>query len=252
MSPRDRRRGQTTTIDGAKPVLDGFAMAREANIVNARNQGVSNTELPGRKATPQQSRATFHGNFTPELAGHMGNLLNSGLTDDIPIDFGNDIDTTEGVDAPPKIENLPAILSTAIAKTDNLIFPLWHQVKDLPNYRASAIRALGRQIFGMFTDTPIEDIQCCTTIPNEPGQRANRREEVQAMMAWIKKNGVKNDEMRMTFEELMPGYEADVQAWDAEGFSFVLVKDPSGYFVYAWPGGRGVHLEQEPPRPMLR
>lgn len=245
MRPRDRRRGQTTVLEGDKPVIDGFAMAKEANIVNARNHSVANTELPGRQATAHQTRTAIRANFSEEASGHLADLLNSDLRDNVPVHFDNDIDdTVEGVERRTP-ENLPAIISTAVARTDDMIVPEWHQLRNLPGYRAEQIRALGRQIFSMFTDTPIEDIQACTTLSNDV-------QEVQAMMAWIKNNGVRNDKMEMDFNQLMRGYMADVQSWDAEGFSFLLVRDHSGHYVYGWPGGRGVHLTQDAPRPLLR
>lgn len=242
--PRDRRRGQTTVLDGEKPVIDGFAMAREANIVNARNQSVANTDLPGERATAAQTRTAIRGTLTAEAASQLSHLMNSGLRDNVQDDLHN-VAPTEGVER-RKIETLPAIISTAIARTDeNMIIPQWHQVRNLPGFSASAIRALGRQIFNLFTDVPVEDVQCCTTLSNDEN-------EVKAMMAWIKKNGICNEKMKMDFDQVLPAYAPYVQAWDVEGYSFLLVKDPMGHYVYGWPGGRGVHLEQEAPRPMLR
>jgi hypothetical protein len=245
MRPRDRRRGQAAVIDGDKPIIDGFAMAKEANICNARNNSVTSSEMPGRQATSQQTRAAIRTNLSESASSQLADLLNSDLKDVVPVHFDNDIeDTTNGVERRTP-ENLPAIVSTAIANTDGMIIPKWHKISNLQGYRAEQIRAAGRQIFGMFTDTPIEDIQACTTCSNDV-------EEVQAMMAWIKKNGVRNEKMEMDFNQLMRGYKADAQSWDAEGFSFLLVRDSEGHYVYGWPGGRGVHLTEDAPRPMLR
>lgn len=242
LRPRDRRRRDVATVDA--PAIDGFAMAKEANIAKANNHDVANTELPGRRVTASATRNSLRGTLSAEASAHLSSLLSSDLKDEVPVHF-DDGEHVEGV-TPRRPENLPTIISTAVARTDdNWIVPEWHQVRNLPGYRAEQIRALGRQIFRMFTETPLEDIQTCTTLSNDV-------QEVQAMMAWIKKNGIRNDKMEMDFNQVMPAYKADVQSWDVEGFSFLLVRDPSGHYIYGWPGGRGVHLEEEPPRPMLR
>lgn len=242
MRPKDRRRRQAQTDLADKPKLDGFAAAKMANITTTKNKAPTNSELPGRRASRQQTATSIRGTLNRESARHLTSLFNSGLRDDVPVELDDDM----GVPEERTPENLPAIISTAIANTDEtMIIPKWHQLKNLHGYRAQQIRALGRQIFEVFTDTPIEDIQACTTLSNDTI-------EVQAMMAWIKKNGVRNDKMEMDFDAVMPGYKADVQNWDVEGFSFLLVRDDYGHYVWGWPGGRGVHLEEEPPRPMLR
>lgn len=245
MRPRDRRRGQATVIESDKPVIDGFAMAKEANIVNARNNSVTSSDMPGRQATSAQTRASIRGGFSDLASDHFTALHRSDLRDDVPTHSDeDDALVSDGVDRRTP-ENLPAVISTAITLTDDMIIPQWHKVQNLPAFCAQQVRALGRQIFKEYTDIPVDDIQTCTTLTNDV-------REVQAMMAWIKKNGVRNDEMKYDFNDLMPGYHADVQNWDAEGYSFLLVRDHSGHYVYGWPGGRGVHLTEDAPRPMLR
>ena len=39
----------------------------------------------------------------------------------------------------------------------------------------------------------------------------------------------------MNFEKTMPGYEAEVIIYDAEGSTFMLVKDAMGDYIYSWP-----------------
>lgn len=245
MRPRDRRRGQSTLIDGDNPVVDGFAMAKEANIVAARNRGVANIDLPGQQATAQQTRTSVRNSFSGQASGHFSGLSSSDLRDDVPTNYAENNATISGGEDRRTPENLPAIISTAIALTEDMIIPQWHKVCNLPAFCVQQVRSLGRQIFKEYTDIPVDDIQTCTTLTNDV-------REVQAMMGWIKKNGVRNDEMKYDFNDIMPGYHADVQSWDAEGYSFLLVRDHSGHYVYGWPGGRGVHLTEEAPRPMLR
>jgi hypothetical protein len=149
----------------------------------------------------------------------------------------------DGVPEPVNIENLPAIINKEITETDGRFHPEWHQIKNLPRYIQQPIRALGRQIFGQFTDTPIEDIQMIGTIGN-----INPTQEVQGMMAWITKNGIRDQDAKMDFGQIMPGYEADTSLWNTKDFTFLLVKDFAGYYVYGWVGGREFHVGHHEPK----
>lgn len=158
------------------------------------------------------------------------------------IDAPADINATVGVEPmPPTTENLPAIISREIENTDGKIFPEWHQIKHLPGYLQQPIRALGRAVFGQFTDTPIEDIQMIGTIGG-----LNPDRDVAGMMNWIRRNGARDDAANIDFSQIMPGYRADVSLWRTADYSFLLVSDFHGKFIYAWAGGRGVHVADEP------
>lgn len=140
---------------------------------------------------------------------------------------------------PRRPEDLPAVINKAVALAGARAVPKWRQVKHLPGYLAAPIRALGRQVFGSLTDTPIEDIQILSTLTNPKG-------EVDAASGWLRRNGAPDDAMRMEFEASFPGYKADVVAMSSEGFSFLLVRDFAGEYIYAWPGGRGVAIGTRP------
>lgn len=214
--------------------------------------------VPGKSASRTVTqRAATNIRMTPEAsaraAGHIGSLMNSGLVDDISdaeamrlAGMDNDGDETDGYvdDVPRTPENLPAVISTAITETGGEINPDWHQVRNLPGYAVNQIRALGRQIFRQFTDIPVDDIQTVTTLTNS-------EREVQYLMAWLQRFGQKDDEANIDFEATMPGYTADAQLWNVEGFGFLVVRDFAGYYVYGWPGGRGVDLEHDTPPPRL-
>ena len=202
--------------------------------------------LPGRTASGGQARARASGvTMTPSAAAHLGDLGASGIGDEISDQeaarrAGHDnsgAPTTAGATPEPvNPENLPAVVSNALSKEGPADFdPEWIQVRHLPGYLQSPIRALGRGVFGQFTDTPIEDIQVITTLTNP-------EDDVKRMMGFIRKNGIRDDEARIDFSRVMPGYQAETQLWRMVGYEFLLVKDMMGYYIYGWPGGRGVHL----------
>jgi hypothetical protein len=98
------------------------------------------------------------------------------------------------------------------------------------------IKRLGAEVFGAMTDTPIDDIQMVSTV-NSPVT------EVQALMSWIKHNGTRDDEAVVDFGKIMPGYRAETQVWSVEDYTFLLVRDMQGHYVYGWPGGPDPKIE---------
>ena len=181
-------------------------------------------DLPGRKATAAKTRASVRAPSDERSFGFLSDLARSGMQDDVV--HGN-LDTLGSDTVPVNPENLPTIISTAVAET-GAICPEWHMVRNLPGYMQSAIRAMGRAVFAPFTNTPIENIQVVSTLSNpEP--------EVRAMMNWIRENGRRDDEAELHFHEIMPGYGARTQIWTAAHCTFMLVQDHAGYYVYGWP-----------------
>ena len=150
----------------------------------------------------------------------------------------NDTDTTGSCSDPEtrgtKLvvkEKLPAVVDKDNA-TESDIEPEWHQVKHLPGYLSSPIRALGRQVFGAFTKTPIEDIHVLADLG---GRGPNNMREIDAVAGWLQKNGMKDTHAKMHFQRSIPGYKAELIVYRARGRTFLLVRDFAGKYAYAWP-----------------
>jgi len=244
---------------------DGFAFGPRPDLgqvapVHPRQAPAA--PLPGRQAGSIEGRATGMAAArrvmgTPGAADMAAALANSGLRDAISdaeaariSGNGHGYGYGEGVlDEPRPTENLPAVISRAVAERGGTFQPTWHQVKHLPGYLSSPVRALGRAVFAQFTRTPIEDIQILCTLTNPEA-------EVRAIMGWISLHGIRDDQASLDFARAMPTLpgrpgmaqpKADVQVWNTQGYSFVLVRDPFGHYVYGMAGGRGVHLAQSKP-----
>lgn len=245
--PREQRRG-TLTADPNRPVLDGFATSANAPPAIHREGSRSLADMPGTKASAQTSRTATTRHFQGDRGAAMRDwsaLASMNLRDEISDEEARRNQDT-GVILEVNTDNLPAIISTAITNSgDNQIVPEWHQVRNLPGYAANAIRALGRAVFSNFTDTPIEEIQTVTTLTNDTN-------EVKALMHWISKNGIRDDIAEVDFGMDLEAIRADVQLWNVDDYSFLLVKDPYGHYVYGWPGGRDFRLDEEPSAPRLR
>jgi hypothetical protein len=128
-------------------------------------------------------------------------------------------------------ENMPAIVSSALEKVGDIV-PEWHMVKHLPGYLSSGIRAMGRAVFAPFTSTPIEKIQ---VLANLMDNGPNEQKEIDAVVGFVTQNGQRNSEAEIQFREKIPDYTAKVQVYMALGYTFLLVKDFAGKYVYAWP-----------------
>lgn len=241
------------TLDIEGPSSKGDLTTTSGNAHNSVAHGRDRAaNLPGKKQSKAQTKAAIKPMSAAAQDDMRGIMQMVGDTQDEISDdeaarrAGHDsVGHTDGMNEPPTPQNLPAIINTAVAASGMHIEPKWHMVRNLPGYMQSGIRALGRQLFGPFTDTPIEDIQVLSTLSNDDT-------EVKAMMTWIKRNGVKDDEAQIKFDNSPASrYGADVQIWNAEGFTFMVVKDPHGYYVYGWPGGRGTQVGHDA-QPMAR
>ena len=137
---------------------------------------------------------------------------------------------TPGTDV-ATIETLPDVINKEIAKHAP-VEPDWHQIKHLPGYIKAAIRAMGRQVFGTFTKTRIEDIQ---VIANLGGQGPNTEREVNAVAGWLKDNGTRDTDGEMNFQRSIPDYDAEFKMYSFDKFTFMIVKDDYGNYIYSWP-----------------
>ena len=276
-----RRPARTQDVDPFAPFepQDPFAPRPEQPLVPGAEQGAEQgSNLPTGDTPPSQEptqgmpgstrsaadtrRAAAGAQLPPGAADMLSQLHAHGAEDEI-----DDVEAARraGLDPahahnaptpgaepvlPRNPENLPAVVGQALMAHGDTEYPddwqpKWSQVKHLPGYLKNAIRALGRQVFGQFTDTSIEDLQVMATL-------INSEIDVRRMMAFIRKNGVKDDEATLDFNRSMQGYNADVQLWRMVGYEFLLVQDFAGYYIYGWPGGRGVHLPAPTQRGQLR
>ena len=86
---------------------------------------------------------------------------------------------------PVAVNHIPAVVSQEVGNIQP-IEPEYHMVRHLPGYLKNPIRALGRQVFKVFTDTAIEDVQ---VLANLNGKGPNSKEELNAVASYLQQNG---------------------------------------------------------------
>lgn len=131
----------------------------------------------------------------------------------------------------PKSTTLPVVINTSLRAVGEQE-PEFHMVKNLPGYMVSGIRAVGRKVFEPFTKTKIEDIQVIANLNNSG---PNSSLEINSVAAFLKKYGTRNSKYEISFFDKIPGYEADALIYTYANFTFLLVKDHAGDYIYAWP-----------------
>lgn len=131
--------------------------------------------------------------------------------------------------------NLPAAISQQIQQSDpSRVTPTFLRVADLPGNMDRAILTLGKALFRGFTKTPTKDI---VMIGNMGGMGPHSQQEVRSVAKWVVDNGREVDTAHIDFGPTMPGYAADVKQFSTAGVRFLLVRDPYGDYIYAWPEG---------------
>lgn len=127
--------------------------------------------------------------------------------------------------------DVPAVISNAM-QASGMQTPEWHHVSNLPGYSQQNVRGMGRQLFSMFTNTPLEQIQ---TMANVQGQGPNTDAEMRAVAAWLRDNAQDMGRVDVDHGMAIPGYKPDVKEYSMNGVRFHLVRDPMGQYIYAYP-----------------
>ena len=144
--------------------------------------------------------------------------------------------------------NAMSTVSNAVVKAEGIV-PEWHEVKHLPGYLQQGIRSVGRAVFRAFTTTPIEEIQVLANIGDGP----NDQEELDAVLQYLKDAGHRDSEAELEFHERIPNYGAKVKIYKALNYTFMVVKDFAGNYIYAWPSADGDGLaDKTPQQPRLK
>jgi len=176
----------------------------------------SSTRSKLKNLSPTDQMRDLMNRINPNIGVDEPGLVEPDLTDELVVRTANDV---------------PSVMSTAMKNT-GFQSPEWNTVNNLPGYQNPNIRGMGRQMFGMFTSTPLEKIK---VIANLNGQGPNTTAEVRAVASWLHKNAEDLGDTVIDFGMAIPGYEPDVKEYKKNGIRFQVVRDLMGEYIYAYP-----------------
>lgn len=168
-----------------------------------------------RKMTPSDTMRNYMSRIDP-LAGEDESPLPDLPQTDLIVKTASDV---------------PAVISSAMQAT-GMQTPEWHTVNNLPGYSDDNIRGMGRKVFGMFTSTPLEQVQ---TVANVGGQGPNTDAEMRAVAGWLRDNADDLGVVDIDFGKAISGYKPEVKEYSLNGVRFQVVRDPMGQYIYAYP-----------------
>lgn len=234
-----RKLDNLSNIDTAPNLGSLSTTFKKSDIDTPSN--LTRKKVPGKIAPRDRTKSSIKPPNS-SAAGQMADYISriKTLYPDNNDEDNDTIDNDTGVTTPDiKTTTLPAIISKELSTQG--FEPEWHQVKNLPGYAVTAIKTFGRQVFKPFTDTPIEDIYVISTLSNPD-------DHVKAIATWIKQNGVKNDHAEAKAEDILPGYSGEILMYDVEDFTFMIVKDNFGYYIYGWPASNRLTATNKIPK----
>jgi hypothetical protein len=182
-------------------------------------------ELPRASAASTRQRTQ---NITPSDV--MRDYLNR-INPDVGANEPDIPDTPQNELVVRTATDVPAVISNAIQSV-GMQNPEWHTINNLPGFMQRNIRGMGRQVFGMMTRTPLEQIQ---TIANVEGQGPNTSAELRAVVGWLRDSAEDLGPVEIGHGMAIPGYEPDVREYRKNGIRFHVVRDPMGQYIYAYP-----------------
>lgn len=194
-------------------------------------QPKSEPETPSLKKASQSDTLRATAGITPN--DRMRDLLSRMRDIDVdPADAGYPIEEpTTQITTQVDTENLPVVANKALAAAGT-VTPTFHQVANLPGNMSRGIRTMGKQLFRMFTRTPTEQIYM---IGDVMGMGPNSRREMNAVAGYLRNQGQSMGVGDLDFDRIIPGYNADVNQFKANGIRWLLVRDEFGEYIYAWP-----------------
>ena len=194
-------------------------------------QPKSEPETPSLKKASQSDTLRATAGITPN--DRMRDLLSRMRNIDVdPTDAGYPIEEpTTQITTQVDTENLPVVANKALAAAGT-VTPTFHQVANLPGNMSRGIRTMGKQLFRMFTRTPTEQIYM---IGDVMGMGPNSRREMNAVAGYLRNQGQSMGVGDLDFDRIIPGYNADVNQFKANGIRWLVVRDEFGEYIYAWP-----------------
>ncbi len=123
--------------------------------------------------------------------------------------------------------DIPRIVARGVESRDPVSVDM-RTVKQLPKEVRSPIRALSRHLFGVLTNTSINDVQ---VIAHVKGKGPNSMAEFNAVYKWLDLSGQQNHALIKDLQTHIHG----LKMYNTEGITHLVVRNTAGHYVFSWP-----------------
>ena len=82
-------------------------------------------------------------------------------------------------------------------------------------------------------------------VGNVGGRGPNSTLEINSVVNFLKNHATDLGKGEIDFDNIMPGYKADIRNFETEDAHFMVVRDEYGQYIYAWPAGTNVSHHQQ-------
>ena len=115
--------------------------------------------------------------------------------------------------------------------------PHWLCLNQLPGFMRSAIRAMGESVFSPLTRTPLERIE---VIADLGGNGPHTHLEIDTTAHHLRRTCEPSNIVEYSSKEMTRlfggAYQAQAIQFETAEFTYLLVKDAMGSYIYRWPG----------------
>ena len=210
-----------------------------------KSEPTSVSDLPGKKSSKSKSKTTQY--KTPSGSTDvMRQFIDrvGDVDDEVEIDSPtDDSDFDQTTIEPVEPENLPTVISKAVARTDQDLDVNWHKLSNLPGYAIKQIRGAFRPLFRSIMNVELEDVSVATTL--DPSTNAL---DMKKLIGAIGKSGIRDDNFSLKAFDIDPeNYQIEnAYVYNMGGWAFLILKEnlmgTTNFYVYAGPG-RGTDLD---------
>ena len=123
--------------------------------------------------------------------------------------------------------DIPRIVAREVEARDPISVDM-RTVKQLPKEIRSPVRALSRHLFGVLTNTNINDVQVVAHIK---GKGPNSIEEFNAVYKWLDLSGQQDHTLIKDLQKHIHG----LKMYNTDGITHLVVRNNAGHYVFSWP-----------------
>ena len=124
--------------------------------------------------------------------------------------------------------------------------PRWIRLSQLPGFMWAAIRAMGESVFSLFTSTRLDRIEVIAHLSgNYLHAGFNSRTVIDATAARLRRRSDPSRIVEYSTEQMAQflggRYQARAVQFEDPNYTYLMVQDPMGSYIYRWPSADTRH-----------